>query len=384
MNTGTANLSTASIVGQVYAASKYDIKLLLDECIEYIQKNAQDVFQSEELLSAPRSMLCSFFECGCRGKLIDPYACYVAAKKWAVHQIKREKEKQYRDEGSQSGEGCLKNVLKRKSKIQSGNKLVEEVEQVLVEDEVATEERNEMEVSRKKIKLGKYADDENKQVIVAISNEEDISDSEEIRKVLGGVLDLIRFRDMPLQYFISRVANENILPECTKLSIISHINSKQHLMKVDVCNSIDSDCISKMEGEVNFCVSTFVQLTGVSLFLPKKRGEEVSGELKLSSKGNNILLEQNISIRGKTRKKFENIVLENKVSLEPNVIYTALVVYDTERVDDMFEDFDMYLGTHPVKSQSKYGFTIAFTGSKCERTPPQNNIGLIKGLTFEF
>jgi len=303
MNTGIANLSTASIVGQVYAAVKYDIKLLLDECIEYIQKNAHDVFQSEELLSAPRSMLCSFFECGCRGKLIDPYACYVAAKKWAVHQIKREKEKQYRDEGSQSGEGCLKNVLKRKSKIQSGNKLVEEVEQVLVEDEVATEERNEMEVSRKKIKLGKYADDENKQVIVAISNEEDISDSEEIRKVLGGVLDLIRFRDMPLQYFISRMANENIFTERTMLSIIKDINFKQRkLMKVDVCNRIDSKCIPDIHAEVNFSVSTVVQLTEVSLFLPKNNTDQISGELKLLNKGDNIILEQNISISGKKKK----------------------------------------------------------------------------------
>ena len=86
----------------------------------------------------------------------------------------------------------------------------------------------------------------------------------------------------------------------------------------------------------------------------------------------------------KKRKPFKNIVLENKVSLEPNVIYTALVVYDTEILDDMDDLLVMYIGTHPVQSESKYGFTIAFTGSRCERTPLQNSNSLIQGLTFEF
>jgi len=66
MYTEEADISTALVFDLVYAAVKYDIKLLLDECIEHIQQNAEEVLRSEELLSASQPVLRIVIERGCK------------------------------------------------------------------------------------------------------------------------------------------------------------------------------------------------------------------------------------------------------------------------------------------------------------------------------
>jgi len=417
MYTEEADISTALVFDLVYAAVKYDIKLLLDECIEHIQQNAEEVLRSEELLSASQPVLRIVIERGCKKNFIDPFDCYVAAKKWALYQIKlkrkdheigegidvedlenrlKNKRELGNDDGAETKEedvfvvediegGVKQNVLREELKSQKRNV---DNDQVLAEED--EEEEEEEEEEEKEGKENEEAETEEE------GNEEENTSPDEIRKFLGDVLDVIRFRDMPLQFFIERVATEYILPEGKKLSILIGINSKYSLDAV-VCPTTNTYTLSHgelKEDETNFTVSTYVQLTHVSLFASEAGNWEVNGQLKIFSEGNNLLLDQNISLtRNYTN---QNILLQKGVTMVPNVMYTVFTsiraqnqftsirAQNQRKVHQVGGNQTMYQGTFPEKTLSRYGFTIQFMNSRQGRTPSQKENSLIHCLTFKF
>jgi len=418
MYTKEADISTALVFDLVYAAVKYDIKLLLDECIEHIQQNAKEVLRSEELLSASQPVLRIVIERGCKKTFIDPFDCYVAAKKWALYQIKLKREEHEIGEGIDVED--LENRLKNKRKLGKDDGTESKDEHVfVVEDNEGGVKQNvfKEQVMSKKRKVDYFDNDQllekeeekddddeeeedddeettktDEEENEEERNEEENTSPDEIRKILGDVLDVIRFRDMPLQFFIQRVATEYILPESKKLSILIDINSKYSLDAV-VCPTTSTytlDYGKLKEDEVNFTVSTYVQLTHVSLFASTARNCEVNGQIKIFSEGNNLLLDQNIYLTSIYTN--ENILLQKGVTMVPNVMYTVFTSIRAQTLTTMYlygkseflKNQTMYQGTFPIKSLSRYGFTIQFMKSRKERTPSQKENSLIHCLTFKF
>jgi len=402
MYTGKADISTALVVGMVYAAVKYDIKLLLDACIEYIQKNAKDVLQSEEILSAPQPVLRLVIKRGCTKEFVDAYDCYIVAKKWALCQIKRKNEEKEIGEGRDVD--ALKDRLSQQRNLGKdvGAESKEEhvfvegnecgVKQNVLEEEVMPKTREEGHVDKNQVletEDKKEEEEEEEEEDREEEKEEEISSPDEIRKVLGDVLDVIRFRDMPLQFFIKRVSTENILPESRKSSIMIDINSK-YILNALVCHATSTYMLGddfysdSREDELSFTVSTYVQLTHVSVFSTTNIREDINGQLKIFSEKNNLLIEQNISSLCNNHyldDYAKTVLLQKSVSMVPNVIYT---VCTSISIPLGFPSTYMIQGVSPINSYSNGGFTIKFVKSRQDPKPSRKDTSLIRCLTFDF
>ena len=188
---------------------------------------------------------------------------------------------------------------------------------------------------------------------------EDI-DPENVRSVLGDVINEIRFCDMQLETFIENVADDNILQDSTKVAIIVALNKKrkplQRIVNIERFKETKSDSNwnhrDRQDG-ISFTVSSPGLLTGVCLYLPNEDGVTL-GPLEILE-GSNIVLTQTVTLKFTPGKQSRNESLSAEISLQSAKIYS---------IRHRFQGKPTYWGKTPITKPCDQGFTVEFMDLK--------------------
>jgi len=198
-----------------------------------------------------------------------------------------------------------------------------------------------------------------------------------VRSVLGDVLNEIRFSDMQLEAFIENVADDNILPDSTKVSIIVALNKKRKkIVNIERFKETNRDRKWNHDGKqdgISFTVSLPGLLTGVCLYLPNEDGVTL-GPLEILEEGN-IVLAQNVTLKYTDGNQSRNESLSAVILLQPNKIYS---------IRHRFQGKPTYWGKTPITKPCYQGVTVEFMnlkhGVSCNSTNLEQ--GQIPGLTI--
>ena len=327
MYTLEADIKAESVMAVLYAAKKYDVQALVDRCRTFL-KEGLDVENVCEILK----QAVTFSE----QKLVDE---------------------------------CMLFIKKNAAKVMNTDGLLgvsQPVLRLVVENRFVKHSPLECYKIAKKWALKHLKADKIDDI-----------DPKHVRDVLGDVLDVILFSDMQLNVFIENVAQENILTNSKKVSIIITINEKLKLLK-DVnlhrFEDIEPDTRANngIECGMRFTVSSPALLTGVKLFLPAEDGQ-TSGPLEILE-GDEVVLTQNVSLNYQFGRQSQDEYLSNKIALQPDKVYF---------VRHRFQGAKTYCGKTPITKSCDQGITIKFKTLKADLLSFFSARHQISGLTIQ-
>ncbi|XP_053373103.1 BTB/POZ domain-containing protein 3-like isoform X2 [Mercenaria mercenaria] len=187
---------------------------------------------------------------------------------------------------------------------------------------------------------------------------DDKTTTEHLRTVLGDLIYLIRFPNIPKEVFSSIVSKENILSLEEKVEIFQYIidrpietppgfkfNTRPRRNTVDlvlikrfIYNANQFYRMSKEDQHgISFKISNgFVKLAGISIFAPCGREGRLQGKITILEGERELLTKEGIVINWADEKYFEEILFERSLRVKPGIIYSVVLTMG---------ECETYLGT---------------------------------------